>query len=174
MGPANMRPNKQDRPHLSSIMYPVRQSRRAYQICQKIIQKLLTGLQPSYSVLLESFTTLVSIMGGRVLLDVRAESQKNETAVVNITSLDFGPPVMEDSGTSSNTIHDLAGCSRDVPVQFNPIPGQEPELLLDKRTLYLLTCTTQVPYFLDCACHCNWRSVEYLRTHTEYMISTES
>ena len=55
-------------------------------------------------------------MGGRVLLDVRAESQKNETAVVNITSLDFGPPVTEDSGASSNTIHDLAGCSRDVPV----------------------------------------------------------
>ena len=54
-------------------------------------------------------------MGGRVLLDVRAESHKNETAVVNITSLEFGLPA-NDSGASSNTIHDLSGYSRDAPV----------------------------------------------------------
>ena len=54
-------------------------------------------------------------MGGRVLLDVRAESHRNETAVVNITSLEFGLPAT-DSDASSNTIHTLAGYSRDVSV----------------------------------------------------------
>ncbi|KAK7687647.1 hypothetical protein QCA50_008862 [Cerrena zonata] len=66
---------------------------------------LFSNSDPSYSVLVETLGTgLASIMGGRVLLDVRAASEINESATMgNITTVEFASN--STSSTEVNSDH---------------------------------------------------------------------